>query len=206
MVAILSGDIIESGSKGKETDWFYALKSTLSSIGENYELLGSGAQIFRGDGFQLGLKDPSLALRIAVLIRAGLIRNDKLDARLAIGIGEADSIKENILESDGEAFRLSGRLLDELKNEKSRLAFSSPVKTINDEMGVSLKLLGVIIDNWSQTDAETVWLSWLEGLTPKQIQQELGISQPAVSKRKSSARMDEIQLLIDRFETLISEL
>lgn len=204
MIAVLSGDIIDSGNKSGDNDWFGSLKKTLSCIEKENNLLGSGAQIFRGDGFQLALKDSALALRVAILIRAGLISKAKMDARIAIGIGEADSIKKNILESDGEAFRLSGRLLDALKKEKSRMAFSSPVAEINEEMEVSLRLLGVILDNWSQADAETIWLSWQEELTPKQIQQRLGISQPAVSKRKSNAKMDEIQMLIDRFESLIS--
>jgi predicted XRE-type DNA-binding protein len=207
MIAVLSGDIIQSGSLKGEGAWLNELKEIFKKVESRFKLLGSGAQIFRGDGFQLGLENPKQALSAAILIRAGLLSGkSQCDARIAIGIGEADYVKENILESDGEAFRHSGRLLDELKKDKNRLALASPFDHLNNEMEVSLKLLGVILDNWSQADAETAWLSWMEGLTQKKIQKKLGISQPAVSKRKSNAKLAEIQLLLNRFESLISSL
>ena len=80
------------------------------------------------------------------------------------------------------------------------------LEELNNEMDVTLRLLGIVMDNWSQADAETVWLSWYEELSAKEIQAHLDISQPAVSKRKSSARLDEIQLLIKRYQYLIQHL
>lgn len=204
MKAILSGDIIHSSALKGEGAWLKVLKEIFSGIETKFDVLGSGAQIFRGDGFQLGLENPEDALLVAILIRAGLKSDElKLEARIAIGLGEIDFLKPNILESDGEVFRLSGRLLDQLKKEKTRLALDSPYPDLNAEMSVSLKFLGLVLDNWSQADAETAWLSWLEELTPKQIEQRLNISQPAVSKRKSSARLEEISLLVERFKTLV---
>ena len=207
MIAVLSGDIIQSGSRSTVEHWQNELKNILTALQTKYSLLGSGAQIFRGDGFQLATDEPEHSLLMAILIRSGLQKSElKLDARIAIGLGTYDQLRDNILESDGEAFKLSGHLLDQLKKEKLKLALSSPFNALNNEMDVTLRLLGIVMDNWSQADAETVWLSWYEELSAKEIQAHPDISQPAVSKRKSSARLDEIQLLIKRYQYLIQHL
>ncbi|WP_421774755.1 SatD family protein [Gracilimonas sp.] len=205
MIAVLTGDIVYSTSAESSETWLPDLKEIFSRIEDRFELSGKGAEMHRGDGFQLGLPDPTQALRVALIIRAGLIKSTKtdhkMDTRIAIGIGEYAYLENSVNESFGDAFTRSGHALDELKNTDDRLALSSDNPDFDDEMSVSLAFADVFIKSWSQADAEIAWYIWMENLNQSEIAKELNISQPAVSKRKKRAHIDEFELLLNRFET-----
>lgn len=48
-----------------------------------------------------------------------------IDARIAIGIGPIDYFNANLAKSNGEAFHLSGQLLDAIKNKNQSLAIAT---------------------------------------------------------------------------------
>ncbi|WP_428234685.1 SatD family protein [Gracilimonas sp.] len=205
MIAVLTGDIVYSTSAESSETWLPDLKEIFARIEDRFELTGNGAEMHRGDGFQLGLHDPRQALRVAFIIRAGLIKSTKtglkMDTRIAIGIGEYAYLENSVNESFGDAFTRSGHALDEMKNTDDRLALSSDSADFDSEMYVSLTFADMFIKNWSQADAEIAWYIWMEDLTQSEIAKELNISQPAVSKRKKRAHIDEFELLLNRFET-----
>lgn len=204
MIAVLTGDIVYSTSAESSETWLPDLKEIFLRLEDHFELTGKGAEMHRGDGFQLGLPDPRQALRVALIIRAGLIKSTKtdhkMDTRIAIGIGEYAYLENSVNESFGDAFTRSGHALDELKNTDDRLALSSDNTDFDDEMSVSLTFADIFVKSWSQADAEIAWYIWMENLTQSEIAKELNISQPAVSKRKKRAHIDEFELLLNRFE------
>jgi predicted XRE-type DNA-binding protein len=205
MIAVLTGDIVYSTSPTSSEIWLPDLKEIFTRIEERFELTGNGAEMHRGDGFQLSLPDPEQALRIAIIIRAGLIQSTKtgpkLDTRIAIGIGKYTYLENSVNESFGDAFTRSGHALDKMKNTDGRLALSSSNPDFDNEMRVSLTFADIFIKKWSQADAEIAWYTWMEDLTQSEIAEVLSISQPAVSKRKKRAHIDEFKLLLNRFET-----
>ena len=67
MTSVITGDII--GSRQQKTkDWVEDLKRILSPFGEN----PSQWEIYRGDEFQIEIKNPEEALLSAILIKARL--------------------------------------------------------------------------------------------------------------------------------------
>ena len=84
MISVLSGDIIQSESLKGKVSWTSALKDVSAELESRFEVIGSGGQIFQGDGFQIGIKNPEDSLLAAILIRAGLL---KIDPDLVLGRG-----------------------------------------------------------------------------------------------------------------------
>jgi hypothetical protein len=166
--------------------------------------------VFRGDGFQVELPQPADALRLAILIRAGLrsmpaFSKLKLDARMAIGIGEKGYTGKSVNESDGQAYLWSGSKLDSLKRENYRLVIETPWPAIDQPVNVALKLASAIIDDWTFAEAEVAWLKLSEGRTQEQMAKKLKISQPAVHKRYVSSHYNELSELISYFESTVSD-
>ncbi len=208
MIAVLTGDIVFSSSTKDSQDLVAILKKIFKEIEAKYEVLGDGAEIHRGDGFQLALAQPHQSLEVALLLRAGLMKapslSKPLDTRIAIGIGDYGYLNNSVNESSGVVFERSGHTLDALKNESVRIALSSPNDDFNDEMTISLTLADTLIKSWSKADAEIVWYSLLNDISQAEIARKLGISQPAVSKRKARAHITELELLLARFSKKIS--
>lgn len=113
-------------------------------------------EIFRGDSFQILIDNPIKALKITLLIRAGLQAKSptsfRWDARVALGIGTVDFEKEqSVIESDGEAFHNSGWEFDKLGRSK-KLAIKTPWDNFNEEFIVSTALVDDIVSNWTVTN------------------------------------------------------
>ncbi|HMJ68238.1 MAG TPA: hypothetical protein VK508_05060 [Cyclobacteriaceae bacterium] len=208
MIAVLTGDMVSSRSIPNKSRWLRQLQEII----EKRSGLTKTPKwsVFRGDGFQVELPQPSDALRLAVLIRAGLrsmpaFSKLKLDARIAIGIGEKGYTGKSVNESDGQAYLWSGSLLDSLMHENHRLQVNTPWPTIDQPVNVALKLASAIIDDWTFAEAEVVWLKLSEGKTQDQMAKKLKISQPAVHKRYASSHYNELSALISYFESTVSE-
>lgn len=171
------------------------------------------AEIFRGDSFQLLLSEPEKALLTAILLRAGLRiiphhpedERQYTDARIAIGVGELSSRAESLGMSDGEAFRLSGRGLDEMKR-RERLIIKTLWDEVNEEMEVACALSEAIISRWTHARAAIIYSYLLSGKTQQALAKEFGITQGAVSQRLSeSGNTSAIRKFLQRYEKLISQ-
>lgn len=200
--AVLTGDLVGSSKLDQNTrnQLFSGLKDLIEPGNNQYD-------IFRGDSFQ-GIASPLRGLQEAIRIRAGL-RNIKKsgpidslwDARIAIGIGKVEYSSPRVSESDGEAFRKSGPVLDNMTGEE-RLAINTPWPSMNEEMEVTLSLLDTIIRGWSAQQSEVVSYK-LENLTQEEMSQKIGISQAAVNQRLKAASWGAVQKVIVRYQKLI---
>ncbi len=213
-IAVITGDLVDS-SRFSNTR-MSAIIGRLNTEFKTYTKLPSDKSVeftmFRGDSFQGIVEDPSLALSLALQIKA-LINsfNDAdtdagnnvplADVRISIGIGEASYDLNAINVSNGEAFQLSGRTLDSMKSRQSKMAVTTPVSDVNDEFEVHMKFLDATTDRWSMASAEVVYYL-LQDYKEQQIAKELNRSQAAINHRKKAAGWDEIRLLLRRYEQL----
>ena len=166
--------------------------------------------IFRGDSFQCLLQKPEMALRSAVFIRGGLrtlqfYPSVKYDSRISIGIGTIDHTEKDEIDiKDGQAYRLSGHLLDSMKG-RERLLFATPWPQIDRELNAAAGLIDVLIEQWTPDRADAV-LKSLNGKNQKEIANMHKISQPAVSKRLSGAGEWALKKYLEYFEKKVIEL
>ena len=214
--SVITGDVIGSSTIGMEREQLLSLlKKTFEEITLEFsEVIEKPFEIFRGDSFQSVVKQPSKALLISTLIRAKLrslpltgsktksIEN-KLDVRIAIGIGKIGFKADRVIESDGEAFKFSGKLLDEITESGQNLKIKTPWEDVNSELDVECYFIDTIISKWTMEQAEAVYLKLLRSKTQQVIAKKLKISQPAVRKRIFSANLKSIELFLGRFENLI---
>jgi len=203
-IAVLTGDIIGSRKVANTVELITSLKQVFTDV-----KLKTGIkfdeEIFRGDSFQIVLSDSKYALLLAVLIRVGLraktvvgsktssIPIHKLwDARIAIGIGKG-SVKSKIIESNGEAFQLSGLEFDKLKKAHEKLNILTVWEEKNTYFNIIIKLLDIIIDKWTKLTSEVTYEYLLNGSTQSEMAKVLKVSQPAIHKRLSIANIDVIE-------------
>jgi len=73
--AVITGDIVKSGRFGTEREKaLKILKDTLNSLNNfKSKSIGGVSDIFRGDSFQIVIKEPTLALEIAIYLKARLL-------------------------------------------------------------------------------------------------------------------------------------
>lgn len=201
MTSVITGDII--GSRQQKTkDWVEDLKRILSPFGET----PSQWEIYRGDEFQIEVKNPEEALLSAILIKARL-KALKLDARMSIGIGDKTYNAEKISESNGSAFIHSGELFETLKKLKVTLAIRTGDAVFDEKINLMLQLALTFMDNWLAQPAEFVAMA-IENptLSQEELGQKIGINQAAVSRRQKRAQFDLIMNLDRYFRTQIKQI
>jgi predicted XRE-type DNA-binding protein len=189
MTSVLTGDIVQSRKLANQATWLVPLKKTFNTIGRTPKTW----EIYRGDSFQIEIKQPENALYVAIRIKAVIKCIKNIDVRMGIGIGRKDFDAKKVTECNGEAFVYSGEQFEGLKKEKQLLALRSPWKQFDQEMNLYIRLAMIAMDNWSPAMAEIIKIS-LEN--PKMNQLEigelLGISQSSVSERQKRAFFTEI--------------
>lgn len=191
ITSIITGDIINS-RKNNTKLWLPVLKKTLARTGQSPQ----NWEIFRGDSFQVEVKNPADALLTAILIKAHIKAIKNLDVRMAIGIGEKDFIANNITESNGEAFIHSGERLESLKQEKQNLAVKSRWSEFDRDINLYLRLALIAMDNWSTSAADLIKIL-LDNpdITQMKLATKLKITQSAVSGRQKRAYYNEVKEL-----------
>lgn len=181
-------------------------------LNESTELISSWvaepsqARIFRGDSFQMLFKDIGMALKRAVQLRCWFKKHSSanetlLDARMVIGVGKISFYGKSVLDSDGEAFHLSGRAFDKLE-EGENLSIVTPDISKNEQLKIILNLAEVIMSNWTLNQAEVIYLL-LEGRTQQQMAKELKIGQSAVNNRIKLAKWKQIEKMMRYVVSLI---
>jgi len=166
--------------------------------------------MFRGDGWQFVLADPVISLRAALFFRAYLrarAGGHPTDVRLAIGVGPIDYVPDNrVSAGDGTAFRLSGRLLDQIAMQKTgSMRFVMEDEKLSLPLDGITLLIGALADNWTERQARAV-AGALQGLTIIQITEQWPdrISRQAVGKHLARTRWPEIRIGLKIFESTAS--
>ncbi|WP_310555146.1 hypothetical protein [Flavobacterium sp.] len=185
MISVITGDIVNSRKLPTEI-WISGLKLILNAWGKN----PVDWEIYRGDQFQLEVKNPENALAIALQIKA-YFKTLHLDARMSIGFGDKTYKSKKISESNGTAFVRSGEVFETLKKQKVNLAVHSGNVDFDTEMNLILRLCLTFMDNWLVQSAEFVQIAMANKLlSQEEIGVKLGINQAAVSRRRKRAQFD----------------
>ncbi|WP_207533163.1 hypothetical protein [Desertivirga arenae] len=197
MVAILTGDIINSRKATSTEEWLSVLKEGLGSK-ENWE-------IFRGDSFQLKTEVEEAFLK-AVYLKACIKTLKNIDVRIAIGIGREGYTAEKLSESNGEAFIFSGEKFELLKKEKVSLSVKSAFADFDYEFNIALKLALIAIDKWTPAAAEMVKLALEnQGASQSELAELINKTQSSVSEALSRANFFEILELNSLYKKKIKD-
>lgn len=206
---VITGDIIESSViQIKYRDF---LLESIREIAHDLSVIETlRIEFFRGDSFQMVIGIPENAMKIAVLLRAGLKSHTPKeckkpwDARLSLGVGTISYHADNTVLSDGEAFQYSGRELDEMG--KRRLVVKTRWRDVNEELQVSTAFADEVISSWSVSQSQAAYRALLYNTSQKEIAHEFQKSAQNISKLLSAAKVNLIQKYIDRYHNLISNL
>lgn len=184
--AVLTGDIIDSSRlRPRELD---SVRSSLVQgvdvvRGWKRGLVQGRLGFFRGDGWQLLLHDPGMAMRVAVYLRAALRATGQADSRISIGLGEVEKASsQKVSLATGPAFLLSGRGLDEMTQYASMtIKVAESAGALSGWLPVVGHLCDALIAQWTRRQAEIVCTA----IDPKEPDYErVGrLLKPAVSKQ-----------------------
>jgi hypothetical protein len=159
-------------------------------------------EIYRGDSFQAVLKNTEEVMRMAILVRACIRKHaPNADMRIAIGIGKTEQLTDRPGTSDGEAFRLSGHLADNIRQQKARIGVALP--SPSEPLTATLNLLETVIENWTIAQSQVIE-ALLQGKNVTQIAELLAISQPAASQRAAAAKWWAIESFLATFPKQLS--
>jgi hypothetical protein len=201
---IVTGDIIGSTliSADKRKDLLEETADLLTQWSGD----SAYASIFRGDSFQVLYNNIGIALKRSIQLRCWFKKHSDegkalLDARMAIGVGSISYYGKSVLDSDGEAFHLSGRAFDKLE-EGENFKIITPDLAINKQLEIILSLAENIMGEWTVNQAEVIYLL-LEGKTQQQMADELSVGQSAVNNRLKLSKWKQIENMNQYIEALI---
>ena len=197
--AVLTGDIVNFTKlrPEEEKQLFKALEKILKSY---------SFEFYRGDSFQVFIKEPQFALKIALLCRSAAITiSQSCDIRISIGIGTVIAPVKKLGAAKGEAFLLSGRAFDKMQKAGARLVIASGNEMINEGLTVLANYIDSIYNNLTSKQA-TVINGLLKGETQQKMTDELNKSKSTIHQLTISGRWAEIERLLLQFETLINYL
>lgn len=221
MNAVITGDLIHFTNipEKEKVGLLDFIERALSTWSDDFDM---EYEIYRGDSFQCYLNSPHYALRLALIIKTyikslnpleeGHILRPTLgkrkmlftllgfDTRVSVGIGEKNYKNERLATSNGDAFILSGRNLDELKSTKQSIGISSSDNN-DGELSSAIEMLDFILSRSTALQCEVVYLKLL-GYNETEIANRLDINQSAVNQRSTSAGWNAIRTFVERFEKL----
>ena len=202
--AVLTGDIVNSTrlNAAKEKK----LVATLEQL-----LTPRKFEFYRGDSFQVYLKEPGEALQVALLCRTAAIsisQSEEMilsDVRISIGIGEVNTPVKSLGAAKGEAFVLSGRAFDEISKTAIRLSITTNHPLANKGLQVIADYINSIFKVMTGKQA-TVILELLKGETQQGVASKLKKSKSTIHQHVNAGRWPEIEKLLQQYENIINQL
>lgn len=198
MIAVITGDIINSRKVNSEI-WLPRLKEYLSEIIQDTEKW----EIYRGDSFQVEV-EPGQALEVALCIKALIKSSSKIDAKMAIGVGDKNFKGKKVTESYGTAYINSGESFENIKN--TTLVLKSPFAEFDDYFNPILKLLSFVTTNWKPVTADTIFYALThKSLMQKEIAERLAKDATTVNKALKRGGYDEVEEAINLYTKKINQ-
>lgn len=198
--AVITGDLV--GSSTIAVDRYplvlQQLEQTLAALSSDQ----NDFVIYRGDGFQLYLPAPERALFAALCIRLKLIALNT-DCRLSIGIGAIDHKRSQISMSTGEAFTLSGRGLDALKDVFWNLHLP---QSLPNEWQLLLRFSDVLLQQMTARQAEVLSV-FLTGDFPshQHLADAMKTSRANITQLLNQAHYTVFQDLLTQFQYFLAK-
>lgn len=211
-IAVLTGDLIASTTAAPAM-----VDRAMQALAEAARTLGHWAghdtrfTRFRGDGWQIYLEKPELALRATLFLTAWLRACDAgLATRIAVAIARHDHLGASGLSgASGPAFERSGRALDTMQRSETVILDATPDSPSPESppsperpwQAAVLALAHWQAGHWSREQAEAMVLALSpEAPTQDQIALTLGITRQAVQARLKGAGLRALQPALAAFE------
>jgi hypothetical protein len=198
--AVITGDLVKSSKLPA-----HQYEKTIQQLEDILCKLGgqtSNFSIYRGDAFQLLLPCATSALSAALLIRLTLIAVGS-DCRLSIGIGEVDNPRSQISVSTGQAFVLSGRGLEPLKELHWALHLPIPISA---EWQLLLKFSDVLLKQMTARQAQVLYGYFANGqISHQQLADVMQSSRANVTQLLNQANYTLFHELLTQFERYLPE-
>jgi hypothetical protein len=203
--AVLTGDIVNSTRLLPATE--KELVKELSKVLRPYKF-----EFYRGDSFQVYMKDPVKSMQVALLCRTAAIsmtagQNDTSlsDVRISIGLGPVKAPVKALSTSKGDAFIMSGRSFDEIQGAERRLVMITGKALPDIALQVIADYTDAVYRRMTSKQAEAIY-RLLKGETQQDTAQILDKSKSTISQLVSTGGWPEIERLLRQFENLIKQL
>jgi|GEM_PF-433723 len=211
LYAVITGDIYKS-SRMKNNQMNRLAGEIKRILAEISDFAGQRQamvkySVFRGDSFQI-ITQPEWAFTVIVYLRAGLrtafpsTLASATDCRIALAIGPVQHFSENITESIGEAFTVSGRLLETM-HKSGFLEAQTPLPEITHELNTEFALCNEIIRRWTTSQSQLVPML-LRNETQVNIAESLGVSQASIAQKIQAMGWYPTEILMVRYQQLMT--
>ena len=200
--AVLTGDIVNSTllAPSQEKKLLEELKNIFSP--DKHEF-------YRGDSFQVYIIDAGRALEMALRCRTTAISlaqeetDTAFDVRVSIGLGSVEEPVNALSTAKGEAFLLSGRLLDEMGKTGGKLMITINEPPIgNMAFSILVDYINSIYRQMTAKQAEVIE-ELLKGENQQQVADKLNRSKSTISQHVTAGRWEEIEEVIKKYKSLI---
>lgn len=198
-LAVLTGDLIASQALPQEalSAAFAVLDDAARDVAGWEGCAGLRIGRFRGDGWQIALPCPALALRTALYLRACLTREGKgFATRIALATGPGTAPKGDIHAETGPTYVASGRGLDQIARPAS-MAFAG-----SGAMAAAVRLADHISQGWTARQARAVAPALPPGAPSQtEIARQIGITRQAARQALIGAGFPAIHDALAQIET-----
>ncbi len=211
LFAVLTGDIVDSSGLRKpgQQPVSTLIENTAMWVQKHFhQAIHGRIDVFRGDSWQMVVREPEIAVRIGLYIRALLKANYEMDSRVSIGYGPVEYLpSDQISTGTGLAFTLSGQGLEECqKPVRMNLSFPQP-KGIWEEQGLTtiIRLIDLLVVRWTPGQSRAA-AGALIGLTQAEIAdgwQPDPVSQQAISQHLENAGWTQIKKAVYFLEEIL---
>lgn len=202
-IAVITGDLVNSSKLGEDKIdlAFKALEANAHALARWHD-----AQLHfsrhRGDGWQVVLERPKLALRSALAFRAALrINGSEFDSYMGIVEGQVEgSVGPDLNDETAQVFVRSGMWLDWTKNTlasgETRMAYEP------ETIFPAAILADYITKRWTPVQAEAILPFLAPGDPPSftKVAEEIGKSRQAVTKSVEAAGLDALRAALTLIE------
>lgn len=169
--------------------------------------------IMGGDGWQCYVEDPSQALPRVLHFWTHMCA-EGLRSRFAIAVDTVDFISDgNLSESDGAAFRQSGRALETLDDDRWAVCVLPELGTITSSLAADsmFELVDLLLHEWTEAQAQAV-AGMLQGVgTERSVTQQAvaeawspePITRQSVNRHLQRAKWVRVERTASHFDQLI---
>lgn len=197
-LAVLTGDLI--GSSGLAPERIEEAFAVLGSAAERiaaWQGHPTSLSRYRGDGWQIVVMRPRLALRAALVLRAALRAGGRdLSTRIALASGQdRPPHLPDLNLATGPVFVASGRALDTIE------APAQMVLAGGGALGAAVRLADALSQGWTQAQARAI-LPMLAPVPPTRIlvAESLGIRRQAVEQALIAADYPALSQALEMIE------
>ena len=204
---VITGDLVKSTNIAAE--WRQSIMDALNVCAADFATVTPvKIEMYRGDSFQVVVDRAEYSLAVAIALRAKLKAitpdgSSAWDARVSVGIGSISFESDNVLTSDGEAFRLSGRAFDTIG--KRKLSISTPWSEMNHALDLVTKFADELISSWTIKHAKVVYHSILFLKSQKDMAEDLGMTRQNFNFHWGTSKTQLILDYIEYFKILLAE-